>query len=83
MKNIARQAIMMTLFFLLCMPVARANSVTYTISARIPAIPGVNVPPFDDPQQAELHQKKKNLEIIKEKVWRDNQRIVLVTITEK
>lgn len=71
-----------------------ANSVTYRVSARIPAIIGVNVPPFTDPEREKLYNEKHGIitlskldEVVQEmttqEIVRNNERIVLKTLVEK
>jgi len=66
-------------------PLAFAQTVTYTISVTIPEIPGVNVPPFteDQQQQREILLAKANLESYTDEVTRDNRRVTRKTIVPK
>ena len=76
---------------------AHANSVVYNVSVRIPAIVGINVPPFDDPEREREYNLKHNIvttsepdgfkmesvETITQELMRDDQRIVLTTMVAK
>ena len=75
-------------------PQVMANSVTYRVSARIPAIIGVNVPPFEDSERERLYNERHGivtlsglddigLEMTTQEIVRDNERIVLKTFVDK
>jgi hypothetical protein len=74
-----------------------AESVVYRVTAHIPSIVGVNVPPFDDPQRqlqyelahglthepSALNSRWEDLDTITEELVRNDQRIVLMTVVGK
>lgn len=70
------------LFFLITTaPIATAQTVQYRLSVTIPAIPGVNVPPFEeerDPTLALSHPYN-GLEMIEEHIRRGDHDILLRT----
>jgi len=60
-----------------------ANSVTYKISVTIPAIVGVNVPPFEEPYKQLRETQNGQLDTIIEEAVRNNRMVTLKTIVEK
>lgn len=73
----------LTIFFLLLAvsPFATAQTVTYELSVTIPAIPGFNVPPFEEPKQAQLERSRSpyGLELTEEDVLRGSYQVLLRT----
>lgn len=65
---------------------AKADTVTYFISVTIPAIPGVNVGPFDDRSvrgQLAANNSPQDLDLVEEEVIRGNQRFILNTLVPR
>ncbi|MGE0267534.1 MAG: hypothetical protein AB7S78_03625 [Candidatus Omnitrophota bacterium] len=65
---------------------AKADTVTYFISVTIPAIPGFNVPPFDNPSaraQHTLNYAEHGFDLLEEEVVRDNQTVLLKTLVPR
>ena len=73
-----------------------AASQTYRVSVTIPAIPGVNVPslegdvddimnlkPNEEGEESIEQDISNSFQIIREKIWKHDRRIILVTLIEK
>ena len=65
-----------------------AQTKDFHVSVTVPAIPGFNVPeiPTDikELEEAQIHEARlRDWQIIEEHIWRDNQEILLKTITVK
>lgn len=64
---------------------AKADTVTYFISATIPAIPGFNVAPFDanSPRGQLTMYNDQGLDLFEEETFRNNQRVILKTLVPR
>jgi len=64
---------------------AKADTVTYFISVTIPAIPGVNVPPFENESlRAQVaFNNDQGLELFEEETFRNNRRVILKTLVPR
>ena len=84
MKKFPRKyAVLLLILHLVFTPlVSFGESVTFKLSATIPAIPGVNVPPFNTPGQI-IPDADNAWDTSQEEVWNAGEKVVLVTILEK
>lgn len=64
---------------LLAAPWATAQTVRYDLSVTIPAIPGINVPPFDGTPPARRVGAAPGLELIEEEIVREQHHYILLT----
>ncbi len=85
-RKIVLVAILTTVFILVSEKhIAQANTVTYHISVTIPAIIGLNTPPYDDDQRLTrmIQGNDKTLELFEEEVFRNDQMVLLKTYVAK